>query len=176
MAFLRGEKRRPPSEKIENVLGPSAQFSGHLRAEGGIRIDGAFEGTLETEGNLIIGEKARVIADVKAYNITVAGTIEGNVIAAGRLEILSTGQVHGDISAGSLLIEEGGIFYGKSLRENEMLPKLQAPKEEDQPEPSLEVEEPSPEDGKAEPSPVKRGEIVDEDTAESDDREATRSM
>ena len=162
MAFLRGNKRRPPSEKIENVLGASARFSGQLRAEGGVRVDGAFEGTLETEGNLIVGEKARVIADVKAYNITVAGTIEGNVIAAGRLEILATGRVHGDISAGSLLIEEGGVFYGKSLMENEVLPKLQPPREE---EPRSEA---SPEGDKAESPPVKRGEIVEEGTAESD--------
>lgn len=163
MTFLRGNKRRPPSEKIENVLGASAQFSGQLRAEGGIRIDGTFEGTLETEGNLIVGEKARVIADVKAYNITVAGTVEGNVIAAGRLEILSTGRVHGDIAAGSLLIEEGGVFYGKSLMQNEMLPKLQPPQEAEEAQP-----ESSSQDGDAEPSPVKRGEVVGEETAESD--------
>ncbi len=162
MAFLRGNKRRPPSEKIENVLGASAQFSGQLRAEGGIRIDGRFEGTLETEGNLIIGEKAHVIADLKAYNITVAGTVEGNIIAAGRLEILSTGRVHGDIAAGSLLIEEGGVFYGKSLMENEVLPRLQPPSAEEDVRPGA-----SPGDGEAEP-PVKRGEIVDEDASEAD--------
>ena len=161
MSLWRGEKRRPPSGKIENVLGVSARFTGHLRAEGGIRVDGVFEGTLETEGNLIIGEKARVVADVKAYNITVAGAIEGNVIAAGRLEILSTGRVRGDISAGSLLIEEGGVFHGKSLMEDESVPKLEAPKEGT---PSGQ----SSEDGKADTSPVKRGEIVDDDEMESE--------
>lgn len=158
MSLFRGERRRPPTDKIENVLGISARFSGHLRAEGGIRIDGIFDGTLETEGNLIVGEKAQVVADVRAYNITVAGAIEGNVIAAGRLEILSTGRVRGDISAGSLLIEEGGVFHGKSLMEDETVPQLEAPR----------AEAPSgqPEDGKAEPLPVKRGEIVEDEQTE----------
>jgi cytoskeletal protein CcmA (bactofilin family) len=158
MSFFGGEKRRPPSDKIENVLGASARFSGHLQAEGGVRIDGVFEGTVETEGNLIVGKDAQVIADVKAYNITVAGVIEGNVTAAGRLEILSTGRVRGDISTASLLIEEGGVFHGKSLMEDEV-PRLEPPK--------AEPESGHSEDGETEPSPVKRGEIVDEGGVES---------
>ncbi len=160
MAFFRGEKRRPPSDKIENVLGASARFSGHLQAEGGVRIDGIFEGTIETEGNLIVGKGAQVIADVKAYNITVAGAIEGNVTAAGRLEILSTGRVRGDISTTSLLIEEGGMFHGQSLMEDDTIPRLEPPRTEPRSSQS--------EDGETEPAPVKRGEIVEDEEAESE--------
>ena len=115
MAFFRSGDPRPATDKIENVIGPSADFSGELKAEGGIRIDGAFEGTIESQSNVIVGEDARVVADVSAFNITVAGSVKGNVKAVGRLEILSTGRVLGDVLVGSLLIEEGGIFHGQSL-------------------------------------------------------------
>lgn len=114
MSFFRSGPR-PATEKIENVIGSSAEFRGDLKAEGGIRIDGVFEGTVESQSNVIIGENARVVANVAAFNITVAGSVEGNVKALGRLEILSTGRVRGDVQAGSLLIEEGGIFQGQSL-------------------------------------------------------------
>ncbi len=70
---------------------------------------------MESQSNVIIGENARVVANVAAFNITVAGSVEGNVKAIGRLEILSTGRVMGDVQAGSLLIEEGGVFHGQSL-------------------------------------------------------------
>lgn len=115
MSFFRSGEPRPASDKIENVIGSSADFSGDLKAEGGVRIDGAFEGTVESKSNIIVGENARVVADVSAFNITVAGSVEGNVKALGRLEILSTGHVVGDVQVGSLLIEEGGVFLGKSL-------------------------------------------------------------
>lgn len=119
MSFFRSGGPRPATEKIENVIGPSADFRGDLKTEGGIRIDGVFEGTLESQGNVIIGESARVVADVSAFNITVAGLVEGNVKALGRLEILSTGRVVGDVQAGALLIEDGGVFHGQSLMEAE---------------------------------------------------------
>jgi cytoskeletal protein CcmA (bactofilin family) len=119
MAFFRSSGPRPATDKIENVIGPSAAFNGNIKAEGGIRIDGLFEGAVESQSNIIIGENARVVADVSAFNITVAGSVEGNVKAIGRLEILSTGHVQGDVQAGSLLIEEGGVFHGQSLMDTD---------------------------------------------------------
>lgn len=122
MAFFRSGEPRPATDKIENVIGPSANLRGELRAEGGIRIDGVFEGTVESQSNVIVGENARVAADVSAFNITVAGTVQGNVKAVGRLEILSTGRVLGDVLVGSLLIEEGGVFHGQSLMDEAKQP------------------------------------------------------
>ena len=103
------------TDKIENVLGPTTSFQGHLKAEGNIRIDGYFDGSIETTGNVIIGEAAKVVADITAENIQVWGAIKGNVNASGRLEILPSGRVWGDIKVTSLLIDEGGLFRGKSI-------------------------------------------------------------
>jgi len=116
MVFGR-KKPAVPADKIENVIGASASFNGHLAADGGIRIDGEFEGVVETAGNVIIGPDARVTAEITARNVSVAGFVKGNITASGRLEILSTGRVWGDIAVASLLIDEGGIFRGQSMME-----------------------------------------------------------
>ncbi len=115
-----GRKEKSPSfavsaDKIETTIGPTADFNGHLKSDAGIRIDGAFEGLIETTGNAIIGEGAKVLADISARNVSVAGTVKGNITASGRLEILSSGRVWGDIHVASFLIEEGGVFRGQSL-------------------------------------------------------------
>lgn len=116
MAFFRSNEPRPVSDKIETALGPSSVGQGDLKAEGGIRIDGTFEGMVESKSNVIIGEGAHVVADVSGFNITIAGSVEGDVKAVGRLEILSTGRVVGDVRASTFLIEEGGVFHGQSLK------------------------------------------------------------
>lgn len=121
---LFGRGKEIPSEKIENVIGPTANFNGHFKADGGIRIDGVFEGIVETAGNVIIGEGARVMADITARNVSVAGVVKGNINATGRLEILSTGKVLGDIAVASFLIDEGGIFRGQSVMQGEGEPLL----------------------------------------------------
>lgn len=117
--MFRSNEPRPATEKIENALGPSSDFRGDLKAEGGVRIDGRFEGSIETQSNVIIGEGARVVADVSGVNVTIAGIVDGDVTALGRLEILSTGRVSGDVHADSFLIEEGGVFHGQSSMANQ---------------------------------------------------------
>lgn len=116
------------STKIETVIGPTANFKGTVQSDGGLRIDGVFEGVVQIAGNLIIGESGKVIAEVTAQNVSVAGALKGTVKAAGRLEILSNGRVWGDISVSSFLIDEGGFFRGQSIMPGEAdMPMLEAP-------------------------------------------------
>lgn len=100
------------TNRIENVIGPSASFKGNLKCDGGVRIDGVFEGSVETAGNVIVGEAAKVEADISANNVSVAGSVKGEVRAQGRLEILSTGAVWGNIAVDTFLIDEGGFYNG----------------------------------------------------------------
>lgn len=109
--------------KIENVFGPSTHIEGRLTSDGNVRVDGVFEGSIETAGNVIVGEQARVLADIVANGVQVWGAVKGNITAAGRLEILTSGRVWGDIKVASLLIDEGGVFRGQCIMhgENETL-------------------------------------------------------
>ncbi len=111
----------PFEGKIENIIGPKTHFKGHLKAEGNLRVDGYFEGSMETNGNVVVGESAKVAADIKANNVQVWGSVQGNVEAAGRLEILPSGSVWGDVKVKSLLIDEGGSFHGKSVSAGDTL-------------------------------------------------------
>ena len=114
--MLRRRRKSPSLGRIENVIGAGTRFKGHLTANAGIRIDGIVEGTLEISGDVIIGEQAQVRANVIANNVSIAGLLEGNIRAVGRVEILSTGQVIGDVTAEALVIEEGGVLRGASER------------------------------------------------------------
>jgi len=114
----------PASDRIENVIGPTATFVGELKCDGGVRIDGVFQGSLETMGNVIVGETAKVVANLVGRNISISGAVKGNITASGRLEILSTGLVWGDIQVASFLIDEGGVFSGKSQMPAEFEPLL----------------------------------------------------
>ena len=99
--------------KIETVIGPNCRITGTLQSDGGIRIEGIFEGNLQTTGNLIVAETAKVIAEVQAYNITVSGQVKGNLVA-NKVEITETGKVWGDLSVNSLLLHEGSYLRGST--------------------------------------------------------------
>jgi len=81
-------RRKEPmltSGKIETVLGPNTSFNGHLQTDGNLRIEGLYEGVIETLGNIIIGQMARVKADIMAHSIQVWGTVAGSINANDRL-------------------------------------------------------------------------------------------
>lgn len=103
----------PSSGRLESVLGPNTSYSGLIKTAGNLRIDGIYQGRIETGGNVIVGPSAKVLADIVANSVQVWGAVRGNVTATGRLEILPSGRLWGDIRVASILIDEGGIFRGE---------------------------------------------------------------
>lgn len=102
------------ADKFETILGSSASFDGHLKCAGGVRIEGEYKGSVETDGNIIVGKAAVVNSDLHGHDVLISGKVRGNIFAQGQLAILASGQVIGDVEVGSILIEEGGIFSGRS--------------------------------------------------------------
>jgi cytoskeletal protein CcmA (bactofilin family) len=117
--------KNAPIDKIETVIGPNTNFGGRLVSDGSIRIDGVCEeGVIESVGNIVVGPQARVAADLIAENVSVSGAVTGKIIASGRLEILSTGKVWGDVDVGSFLLDEEGFFRGQLAMKDEPEPPL----------------------------------------------------
>lgn len=133
MVFRRSSdkpKAPPPAAgKIETVIGPTASFRGTIQADGSIRIDGVFEGSIETAGNLVIGEQAKIMADITAHNVSVAGAVRGD-ISANRVEVLETGHIWGDLTVNSFTLDDGGFLSGQvHMHTDATPPMLKAPKE-----------------------------------------------
>lgn len=128
--FGRGSKKAP-IHKIETVIGGNSTFNGKLVCDGSVRIDGVCEGgVIETVGNIIVGPEAKVAADLIAENVSVSGAVTGNIKARGRLEILSTGRVWGDVDVGSFLLDEDAYFRGKLSMKDAPAPPAQIAKGE----------------------------------------------
>lgn len=120
--MLRRE-RRPEPDRIELSIGQSVTMSGEVRCEGSVRIDGVIEsGMIETLGNVIIGATARVLADVKADTVSVAGAYQGEMTAR-RVELLDGGRMWGTIRVASFLLDEGAFLHGELVMENEDAPE-----------------------------------------------------
>ena len=101
----------------EKILDVDAGMQGSLKFKDpvNLRINGRFEGHLETRGNLIIGESALVEADIIGEAIEVAGTVKGDIAAKHELKLLATSSVTGKIEAPSLTVQKGAIFNGASV-------------------------------------------------------------
>jgi len=98
----------------EKILDVDASMQGTLSFKDpvNLRINGKFEGTLETKGNLTVGPTAIVFADIAGDNIIIGGRIKGRITAKERLTLLPSAIVEGDIYPAKLNVAEGAIFEG----------------------------------------------------------------
>ncbi|MBY0494318.1 MAG: polymer-forming cytoskeletal protein [Cyanobacteria bacterium] len=95
-------------------IGGSILVKGDVVSTEDLVIDGKVEGTIELgDHSLTIGQSASVTADLVAKSVSISGTVKGNVMGNGKVELKSTAKVEGDISAPKFLMEEGAVLVGK---------------------------------------------------------------
>lgn len=97
----------------ETIIGPSVKVEGDLIAVGNVVVDGMVNGTLVTDKNVTIGEKAEITADVKAANADIAGSVKGKISLENDLTVRSSAKIAGDISTGTISIESGAQINGQ---------------------------------------------------------------
>lgn len=98
---------------ISTFLGADSHIEGTVEFQGTIRLDGRVKGKiLSNSGTLIVGEKAVIHADIYVDSIVVMGQVNGTIDAKSRVEVYPPGRVNGDIEAGVISIEPGGVFTG----------------------------------------------------------------
>jgi cytoskeletal protein CcmA (bactofilin family) len=96
------------------LLGRGVRFEGKLTFAGTVRIDASFVGTIVTDDVLVVGEAARIDANITCGTIVVHGEVNGNVQAKAGVEIRSSAKVRGDLETPSLVVEKGAFFQGAS--------------------------------------------------------------
>ena len=100
------------NQEFPTVLGPDASFKGELSFEKGMRLQGRFEGKINTPGRLHIAKEAKMAADVDAGAIIVEGEVQGNLTAGDRVELKNSARYQGDLTSSKLVVEEGAAFTG----------------------------------------------------------------
>jgi cytoskeletal protein CcmA (bactofilin family) len=119
MAVLKREETTPipANNELNALLGRGSEFEGKLTFEGTVRIDGKFIGSVTTNDVLVVGEGAKVDAEVSCGTIVVHGEVNGNIRAKVAIELHHPARVRGNVETPSLMIEKGVIFEGQAKME-----------------------------------------------------------
>jgi cytoskeletal protein CcmA (bactofilin family) len=100
------------NQDFPTTLGSDATFKGELTFEKGLRLQGRFEGKINTPGRLHVAKEAKMQADVDAGGIIVEGDVKGNLSAVDRIELKQSARYEGDLRASKLVVDEGAVFSG----------------------------------------------------------------
>ena len=95
------------------AIGKSVEIKGNIVSREDLTVDGAVEGTIEVNDHKItIGPNGRLKASIKAREILVFGTVNGDVDATDKIEVRKEARLIGDIRTARIVIEDGAYFKG----------------------------------------------------------------
>ena len=103
------------TESVRGVaaIGKSVIIKGQILAREDLYLDGEMEGTVEVpEHRLTIGPHAKLAAGIRAREVVVLGSVNGNVEALEKIDIRKDARLIGDIKTGGIVIEDGAFFKG----------------------------------------------------------------
>lgn len=93
-------------------LAASTKIVGTITGQGAYVFCGTVEGDCDISGPLTLAEGGRWKGTMKAIDVVVAGTVEGDVIAKQRVEIAGTARINGSLCGNSIAVAEGAIIEG----------------------------------------------------------------
>lgn len=106
-------RRTVAHDAKESLIAANLVIEGKIDGTGDVRIAGRFKGDVHVQGNLTIEDGAKVTGGVRANTVIIGGELEGNIEDAGRVEVMASGVINGDVKAGSLTVAAGSRMRGR---------------------------------------------------------------
>ena len=100
-------------ERFKHEIAADVAISGRINFPGNARIDGRLTGEVRADALLVVGPTALLRADVRAHNLILFGTIEGQVCQSGSVELKPGSRLIGGLEASRVVVHAGAIFEGR---------------------------------------------------------------
>jgi cytoskeletal protein CcmA (bactofilin family) len=104
-------------------IGEKLSIKGEIVGEGDLELAGRFEGVINVNGRVMVGDRAEVDADITAATIVIGGKVRGNLSASGRVDILPQGVLTGNLKSGSFSAADGASVRGEIMVDRGSRPK-----------------------------------------------------
>jgi len=112
-ATPRASAPRSTSASGRATIGPSISIKGDVTGSEDLVIQGKVDGSVTLGHHAVsVGSEGRVNANIVGRVITIEGRVEGDLTAEEQIILRGSAQVHGDIKAPRVVLEDGATFRG----------------------------------------------------------------
>ncbi len=104
--------------KLDTLLGKKTSIKGDISFSGVLVLDGAVDGSLIGSKNddvLTINETGKVVGKIQVANIIVNGTVKGDIISSGKIEVASKAVIEGNVYYKNIEMETGSKINGQLI-------------------------------------------------------------
>ena len=110
--FAENKKTKPMTESSskQNIIAQDTKFVGDITSKGPFRIDGQLEGTIKTDGKIVVGKSGYVNGSIEGSNADFEGSFSGKLKLLGTLSLKASAYIQGEVEVGKLSVEPGATF------------------------------------------------------------------
>jgi cytoskeletal protein CcmA (bactofilin family) len=116
------ERDNKPVETIDTLIGAGSILQGDLEFTGGLRVDGHVKGHLSAQdanqGTLVLSESGIIEGDVNVPHVVINGSVKGNIVSSGHVELQAKAKVTGDIHYKAVEMELGAVLNGSLVSDS----------------------------------------------------------
>lgn len=104
------------------LISEGCKITGVIAGDGDFLVSGEIDGECDLAGSITISANGFWKGTIKASSVIVAGTVEGDIVANGRVEISDTARITGTVSGEAIAVAEGAVVQGQMKTTGNMDP------------------------------------------------------
>jgi len=126
--MLKNNNMSNSESPARNIIGNGTIIKGEIESNGDIRIDGKVEGTLRSNGKIVLGQNGSIEGEMYCKQADLSGRVNGKLFVDELTSLKSTSRIEGELTTKQLFIEIGAIFTGKCEMGKAESPKTETKK------------------------------------------------
>lgn len=108
--FSEKNKNTAEPSKEQNKLSAGTEITGDIKGTGSFRIEGKLEGSLKTNGKVVIGKTGYIKGKLECKNVDIEGRFSGEVKVTDTMTLKSHSEVDGQVETRRLAVDPGAEF------------------------------------------------------------------
>lgn len=99
--------------EIKDIVAPGTRIVGTIEGKEPMLILGEVEGKVVVESLVVVGQPAKVKAEIHAKAVTVEGQFEGSIVASELVAVIAGSRLKGSVKTPRLIVEDNAVFDGE---------------------------------------------------------------
>lgn len=95
-----------------NMIGKGTIIKGDIKSDGDFRIDGTLNGSINSNGKIVVGQTGIIDGEINCQNADISGAVKATIKVRELLSLKASSRVNGEVYTGKLAIEPGAKFTG----------------------------------------------------------------
>jgi len=94
------------------LINEGCKISGLVSGNGDFLVNGEIDGDCEVEGTITLAPNGLWRGTIKATTVIISGHVEGDIVAAGSVEITASAKIIGTVTGEAIAVAEGAVVDG----------------------------------------------------------------